>query len=71
VIPVSTIGGAFYIKDAASVSSARNEIKYCHLADIGQPFILKTLFSLTARLPRNLLRMLPLKEALSIARAAL
>lgn len=57
VIPVSTIGGAFYIIDAASVSSARNEIKYCHLADIGAAFYLEnTVFtdgSITSKFTKN------------------
>lgn len=55
--PVSTIGGAFYIKNAASVSSSRNEIKYCHLADVGAAFYLEnTVFtdtSVTSKFTKN------------------
>jgi predicted outer membrane repeat protein len=32
------IGGAFYIKDAVSVSSTNNNIKYCYNSDIGGAF---------------------------------
>ena len=57
VTPVSTIGGAFYIKNAASISSSRNEIKYCHLADVGGAFYLEnTVFtdnSVTSKFTKN------------------
>jgi predicted outer membrane repeat protein len=55
--PVSTIGGAFYIKNAAGVFSTRNEIKYCHLADVGAAFYLEnTVFtdgSVTSKFTKN------------------
>jgi hypothetical protein len=34
----STMGGAFFIKDAVIFNSLQNEIKYCYLSDTGGAF---------------------------------
>lgn len=40
--PTYDIGGAFYIKDAISVTSSENSIKYCWLCDQGSAYSLSS-----------------------------